>query len=515
MNNFNQKNKTVTEKEVETKSFTQNKGSGIMNNKPRSYNTYKNAVTAAKSSPIRTPAYQPKPVTNPVQNVNQTVKPVEKPTQKVNETVNPQVGPAKKESGTTWASLNQGLNMRSYIPKEKKEQERLRKLTGSYDLKKVKPDELQGYARLKNKTPDDYYHNDYLPQKEMEKRLDEAFGPKTDFSVFNFENNYDKLNKEQQEMLVHKMQLDFNNLGYTDKYGYALKTDGIFGDKTKSVYEQYKKDNYSELEDDFKEKQKWDEEYKKYEDMAFKGSNGKPLLIASSEREIKGMISKDDKTEKNKDESRKSKDDYSDSKYIKDKTKETQGDRDKEVLAEDDYKKIQMYKAIYTFAKNEMKDDVIADSAHREAVAIRRQDKYSSHEDYGPVRVKKFVPSGDYQYVGIEGYTDNDYSYSDTKDTASIYISPPLSADDADWEGGRYLGIASNANAFTGQYEKLNYIAGIADFVISKIHPLYNKVQAGDRIITVKKHKGGYKASYQKEYKFFMDSNNNIYYLKK
>ena len=41
-----------------------------------------------------------------------------------------------------------------------------------------------------------------LPPKEFDERLNkEALGPKTDFSVWNFENNYDKLNKEEQEML--------------------------------------------------------------------------------------------------------------------------------------------------------------------------------------------------------------------------------------------------------------------------------------------------------------------------
>ena len=76
----------------------------------------------------------------------------------------------------------------------------------------------------------------------------------------------------------------------TGDYVYSLKTDGIFGDKTKYVYEQYKKDNYNELSDDFKEKQKLDDENKKYEDMALKGSDGKPLLIASNDRDLSKLF---------------------------------------------------------------------------------------------------------------------------------------------------------------------------------------------------------------------------------
>ena len=45
------------------------------------------------------------------------------------------------------------------------------------------------------------------------------------------------------------MQLALNNEGYKDDNGYSLKTDGIFGNKTKSVYEKYKKDKKDELED--------------------------------------------------------------------------------------------------------------------------------------------------------------------------------------------------------------------------------------------------------------------------
>ena len=49
--------------------------------------------------------------------------------------------------------------------------------------------------------------------EEEKKRLDEVFGAKTDFSISNFENNYDKFNQEEKEMITHKMQLEFNNRG--------------------------------------------------------------------------------------------------------------------------------------------------------------------------------------------------------------------------------------------------------------------------------------------------------------
>ena len=122
----------------------------------------------------------------------------------------------------------------------------------------------------------------------------EAFGPKTDFSVWNFENNYDKLNKEEQGMLIHKMQLAFNNEGYKDDNGYSLKTDGIFGNKTKAAYKQYKKDNKDELED-YEPDGKKIVEGKDYN--VLKDSNGKPVLLANTDMsaEIKLLSNSDNK----------------------------------------------------------------------------------------------------------------------------------------------------------------------------------------------------------------------------
>ena len=143
------------------------------------------------------------------------------------------------------------------IPSEKLEVDRLQRLTGEYNLNKVDSKKLDDSIRLKNKTADDYYsHPSVL--NENNKRLDEAFGPKTDFSISNFENNYDKFNQEEKEMIVHKMQLEFNKQGYTDKDGYKLRTDGIFGNKTKSVYEQYKKDYKQDYDDAIATKTKFE-----------------------------------------------------------------------------------------------------------------------------------------------------------------------------------------------------------------------------------------------------------------
>lgn len=85
----------------------------------------------------------------------------------------------------------------------------------------------------------------------------------------------------------------------------------------------------------------------------------------------------------------------------------------------------------------------------------------------------------------------------------------------AEWESGRYAGYISNANAFTGPLEDANFYADILDFALSKIHPLYNKVCEGDTIVTVRRHKGGYKGISQKEYKFYFGQDkSNFYYVK-
>ncbi len=127
-----------------------------------------------------------------------------------------------------------------------------------------------------------------VPPKELNKRLDnEAFGPKTDFSVWNFENNYDKMNKEEQQMLVHKMQLDMNNEGYKDYNGHSLKPDGIFGKKTQSAYNQYKNDNKEELE----EYEPDDKKIVEGEDyQVLKNEDGKPVLLASTDMNLNGEL---------------------------------------------------------------------------------------------------------------------------------------------------------------------------------------------------------------------------------
>ncbi|MBE7021177.1 MAG: lytic transglycosylase domain-containing protein [Ruminococcaceae bacterium] len=128
------------------------------------------------------------------------------------------------------------------LPNEKLELERLKKITGEYNLSKISPDKLEDSIRLKKKTSDDYYKI-FSNISEEQKRLDEALGAKTDFSISNFENNYDMFNQEEKEMITHKMQLLLNNNGYTNNKGFRLKTDGIFGNNTREAYEKYKKDN--------------------------------------------------------------------------------------------------------------------------------------------------------------------------------------------------------------------------------------------------------------------------------
>lgn len=392
-----------------------------------------------------------------------------------------------------------------FIPSEKKEQERLRKLTGEYNLNNVDESKLKKLIKLENQTPEDYYrNNNNLSLNEEKKRINEAFGPKTDFSVWNFENNYDKMNLEEKEMLVSKMQSDLNSMGFRDKNGYRLKTDGKFGEKTNYAYTEYK--NVNETKNN---------EIKSKTISDFEQSN--KLNIAETKIGNTKEASADKNTKNANEDAYKYSNFVSDTKLSK---KPEIKDRDKEVLDKEDYEKVQMYKAIYNYAKYELKDDAIAESAHREAVAIRQQNKYSQYEDYGPRRIKEFDSSLGLQYVGMEGYDDN-YEYSGTKDTASIIISDPISLDVAEWESGRFPGHVSNANAISTENGGLNILAGIVDLVFSKTHPLYDKLHQGDIIVTVKRHKGNYKGATQKEYVFYFgkdysgNGKNVLYHVKK
>ncbi len=148
------------------------------------------------------------------------------------------------------------------IPNEKLERKRLEKLTGAYDLNSVSSDIIEENKRLKKKTDPNYYRDDKnLSLKEVNQRLDEVFGPKTDFSIHNFENNYDKMNLEEQEMLTHKMQLHFNNEGYGDSRGFRLETDGKFGPKTQGAYKRYISDNKADYDEAIADKKAY-KEYK-------------------------------------------------------------------------------------------------------------------------------------------------------------------------------------------------------------------------------------------------------------
>ena len=78
----------------------------------------------------------------------------------------------------------------------------------------------------------------------------------------------------------------------------------------------------------------------------------------------------------------------------------------KAVLTKEDYEKVKIYQSVYNYAKDILKDDAIADSAHREAVAIRSQDKYSKHEDYTD-RGRFYVCRTRGQFCCVSSYYQN------------------------------------------------------------------------------------------------------------
>jgi hypothetical protein len=182
------------------------------------------------------------------------------------------------------------------------------------------------------------------------------------------------------------MQLAFNNEGYKDDNGYSLKTDGIFGNKTKSVYEKYKKDKKDELED-YEPDGKKIVEGKDYN--VLKDSNGKPVLLASTNMSGLTKISQD---------------------IYADDIREPE---DKQ-LDFDDQKKIDAL--IYS---HNMTDNIEEKEAYRRAITqIRKQDKYKN--------IYKNSENGIYK---------DDYNYTSQANlTASVNI---LSEGTAWLEGGK------------------------------------------------------------------------------
>lgn len=134
------------------------------------------------------------------------------------------------------------LDKRSPEILEKMEKQRIVKATKSLSYDRVPKDVAAKISKLRNVTPEDYYKSTG-DDAEDSKRLNQLFGPKTDFSVTNFENNYAFMNEDEKIMFTSKAQSHFNNKGYTDEKGHALKIDGIFGPRTRRVYELYKKDS--------------------------------------------------------------------------------------------------------------------------------------------------------------------------------------------------------------------------------------------------------------------------------
>ena len=183
--------------------------------------------------------------------------------------------------------------------------------------------------------------------------------------------------------------------------------------------------------------------------------------------------------------------------------------RDKEVLTQGDYEKIQMLTAIYNYAKYSINDMAIADEAHRQAVKIRQQEKYSGVEGYGPVYIKK--TSNELKFTTYGGAYDK-YKYSNTSAKVEIYISNPLSLYDARWESGNWINEFSDAGVFALIGEKIDFVGTIASMVNEKFNPLYNKVNEGDIIVTVNK-KQFFK---NKELQFYFQNNDKqrSYYVR-
>lgn len=183
-------------------------------------------------------------------------------------------------------SNNQNMPDNSFkIPEEPNEQKRLKLLTGAYKLEKVDKNTLKNHANLPKKTPDDYHDINKLSVTEGARRIDEALGPKTDFSISNYENNYEKMNNEEKSMLTYKMQKEFNKLGYTDKYGQKLKEDGILGDKTKSAYENYIQKNRDMYNSVIENR----EQEKKNDFSILSDKNGKPVYFANNNASTDGL----------------------------------------------------------------------------------------------------------------------------------------------------------------------------------------------------------------------------------
>ena len=189
-------------------------------------------------------------------------------------------------------------------------------------------------------------------------------------------------------------------------------------------------------------------------------------------------------------------------------------DSDKKVLTAEDYKKVQMLTAVYNYAKFTLGNDAMADEAHFYAVAIRRQPKYSKYKDYGPID----FPYHNAPYTMFQplyGYKDN-YNYSTTPGTEyAISIGEPMSSEDADFWSGRVYNYAVDAGCFGLQPipAAVNVAANVAGWFNSTFNPLYDKVSAGDRVVTV--YKKTWSGGLGHETKFFFNKNGELYYVAK
>ena len=148
------------------------------------------------------------------------------------------------QSGLKKLTADAGRNKSTMIQSgvsldEPLEKIRIQKLLDTDVLFKESKAGTRNSGKLKEKTPEGYY--DFTGNlKEETKKQKELWGPKTDFSVTNFENNYELLNNDEKTMLTLKMQKYLNQQEYNDLTEFPLKEDGILGSKTKEAFQAYK-----------------------------------------------------------------------------------------------------------------------------------------------------------------------------------------------------------------------------------------------------------------------------------
>ena len=108
------------------------------------------------------------------------------------------------------------------VVQEKLEQDRIAKANKKTTYKFVEDEDARKTAKLTTKTPEDYYRKPPNDNEEY-KRFKELYGAKTDFSISNYENNYDMMNEDEKIIFTSKAQTFLNLQGYRDKGGLKWK----------------------------------------------------------------------------------------------------------------------------------------------------------------------------------------------------------------------------------------------------------------------------------------------------